>query len=316
MKKKNFYLKNFCPLPGYISPEWLPQHKKSISNDFVEWFIGFTEGDGSFIVAKYKNKNGSIATYARHFFILNQKDPKALYKIRKNLGFGTIKKYYDKKQATCYYRYIVSDIDGIQRLIQIFNGNLVLNKTQQRFILWLNAFNQRPSARSAICKKKNQVNNLTTVSTNSLLSLNSAWLSGFIDAEGCFFIHYNKRRNYLYLRFIIDQKDEYLILEKIKILLNSGYIEKRNKIENMFSYVISYTKVLDLSLLKDLPNGPQNNLFFLLFKYLKKFPLKTNKNIDFIRFKKIWIRLHDGIIRESGTKKYKRLLRLIKTLSL
>lgn len=28
----------------------IPQHKKKLSNQFLEWFIGFTEGDGSFIV--------------------------------------------------------------------------------------------------------------------------------------------------------------------------------------------------------------------------------------------------------------------------
>jgi hypothetical protein len=32
----------------------MPEHKKKINNKFLEWFIGFTEGDGSFIVSKNK----------------------------------------------------------------------------------------------------------------------------------------------------------------------------------------------------------------------------------------------------------------------
>ena len=42
----------------------LPQHKKKINQDFLEWFVGFSEGDGSFIVSK--SKTGQ----ERLFFVL------------------------------------------------------------------------------------------------------------------------------------------------------------------------------------------------------------------------------------------------------
>lgn len=74
-----------------------------------------------------------MANYARHSFIINQKYPHALYKIRAALGFGTIKKYEDKKQETFYYRFVVSDVEGIARLIHIFSGELRLTKTRARF---------------------------------------------------------------------------------------------------------------------------------------------------------------------------------------
>ena len=62
---------------------------------FINWFIGFTEGDGSFVRWLETNKIS---------FVITQKDPKVLYYIKNNLGFGKIYKCKDS-----YYRYIVSD---------------------------------------------------------------------------------------------------------------------------------------------------------------------------------------------------------------
>ena len=92
--------------------------EKSINN--LWWFIGFVEGDGSFIVSKN-----------RCFFIINQKDPKVLYKIKNILGIGKISKYNN------YYRYILTKQEHILFLIYIFNGRLLLNKTNIIFKEWL-----------------------------------------------------------------------------------------------------------------------------------------------------------------------------------
>ena len=58
------------------------KYSKEYENLLI-WFIGFSEGDGSW-QSDLKNK--------RNFFIINQKDPKILYKVKKILGFGKIKK--------------------------------------------------------------------------------------------------------------------------------------------------------------------------------------------------------------------------------
>lgn len=89
-----------------------------------------------------------------HYFIIgtNEKDAQVLYKIRTTLGFGTVKKYKKRREGTWHYRYVVSDSDGIQRLIQIFNGQLILNGTRRRFELWLDSYNHRN--RHTICRTK------------------------------------------------------------------------------------------------------------------------------------------------------------------
>ena len=100
----------------------LPQHKKKINQDFLEWFVGFSEGDGSFIVSK--SKTGQ----ERLFFVLVQNDVQALHRLRTTLGFGRVGKHGR------YFRYFVCKKTDIDKLMHLFNGNLVLSKTNARFI--------------------------------------------------------------------------------------------------------------------------------------------------------------------------------------
>ena len=67
-------------------------------------------------------------------FIINQKDPQTLYKIKKLIGYGTITgPYFNKNAINSYHRYRVANLKGTEKLIGIFNGNLVLFKTKHGF---------------------------------------------------------------------------------------------------------------------------------------------------------------------------------------
>lgn len=225
-------------------------HKKTINQNFLEWFIGFSEGDGSFIVS-----NNTL------FFIINQKEEKLLHYIRTNLGFGKVSKY------NSYSRYIVANKTHVDKLIFIFNGNLVLSKTNFRFIDWLKARNFYSTEK------------IEYLNQESKLKFNdNAWLSGFIDAEACFSASKIKDKAYslgyrVRLRFILDQKGERFIFVKLKHFLESGVISDRSnsnktpKLENMFRFtttsIYSHEKLLD---------------------YLNKFPLRTFKKVSFVRF--------------------------------
>lgn len=219
-------------------------HKKTINKHFLEWFIGFSEGDSSFIVSNN-----------RLFFVINQKEEKILHIIRSNLGFGKVSTY------KTYSRFIVADTTNIDRLIYIFNGNLILNKTNARFMLWLNARNNN-------CTFK-----IKYLNKNEFFDFkNNSWLSGFIDAEGCFNVIKIKNEKYslkyrVRLRFIIDQKNEKWIFYKLKEFLNSGVISTRKQVENMFRFtstsISSHEKLVE---------------------YLNDFSLRTFKKISFVRF--------------------------------
>ena len=222
----------------------LPCHVNKIHSSFLQWFIGFSEGDASFITSKN-----------RLFFIINQKDVKVLYYIKKNLAFGKVSTY------KTYSRFIVADKKNIDRLISIFNGNLILDKTNLRFSTWLQSRNSY-SIEKNTCLNKAEMHDFKE----------NAWLSGFIDAEGCFNAQRLQDSKHVLgfrvrLRFILDQKNEICIFQKLQQFLESGVITHRETVENMYRFtttsIFSHEKLLH---------------------YLKKHPLHSFKKVHFLRF--------------------------------
>ena len=132
------------------------------SKSFLEWLIGFTEGDGSFVL----NSRGTPV------FVITQStsDIQILHYIQQTLGFGRV-----IKQGSSTSRFVVEDIASITLLVALFNGNLVFPLKQASFSRFLNAFNNR--------SKDTKVMFISTLITPTL---NDNWLCGFTDAEGCF----------------------------------------------------------------------------------------------------------------------------------
>jgi len=232
--------------------------KLKIKNKF-EWFTGFAEGDGSW----------QVDATGQSIFIINQEDPQILYKIKKLVGYGQVNGPYQNKNGSLYYRYRVGNIKGTKKLIDIFNGNLVLNKTEERFKKYLEAYNAKTSTEEIPLIKKKHIP-----------SLNDHWLSGFIDAEGSF--NGTVRRcpkkgepSGVLIRFTLVQQDEHKTMHYLAKLLEASFSDdKLNNSTRLFaSSVKSRNKVI---------------------KYLNTCPLHSNKNIPFTRFKKLHVRLTDG----------------------
>ena len=222
----------------------LPSHINKINVFFLEWFVGFIEGDGTFIISKN-----------RLFFIINQKEKKILHYIRTNLGFGKVSTY------KTYSRFIVAGKDNIDKLISLFNGNLILDKTNARFFVWLQARNFYSTNIIEYLHK----NEMETFQTN-------AWLSGFIDAEGCFHVVRSINSRYslgfrVRLRFIIDQKNEIAIFHKLQNFLQSGVISDGKNIETMYRFTCT-----------------KNYSHDKLIDYLEKYPLRSLKKVNFVRY--------------------------------
>lgn len=278
----------------------LVSHKKSINKSFLEWFIGFAEGDGSFLVSN-----------ERLFFIINQKEEKVLYYIRSNLGFGKVSTY------TSYSRYIVADRKSIDRLIYLFNGNLLLDKTNARFALWLDARNKysldemvykpkicpTPPVTSPVTSPSNTTKGgvinkskiCQSVMCESLSDFfdGNAWLSGFIDAEGCFNVQHTVDKRYtlgfrVRLRFILDQKYEYSILKKICVILQSGLISIRklpptDKFSKKVLSSAMYSQGRDLCGMYRYTSTHMKS-HQKLIEYLNRYPLHTKKKVAFYRW--------------------------------
>ena len=231
-----------------------PQHIKHYELNFIEWLVGFVEGDGSFAV---NSKTGQVS------FIITQKDPKVLYYIRKKLGFG---KVYLCKDT--YYRYIVSNKKNLGYLIELISGRLILNKTDLKFKKWVKAYTERYEL------------DLPEIKNNSkIIKKDSAWLSGLIDAEGCFNAVQRSGRSTFRVRFILSQKDEYEILSQLPHIWEEkskmGHIAKNKK--NIVRYTMDSIKTLQY-----------------LNKYLEQYPLHSNKNIAYVKWMKLFRVIEDG----------------------
>jgi hypothetical protein len=217
-----------------------------ISNDWLTWFIGFSEGDGAFLTGKDK----------RLIFVLTQKETAILNHVHETLGIGRVRTYGP------FSRYRVDDKKGILILIALFNGNLVLDKRKVQVKKWLDNINIE------------QRNN------NVLPLLNNSWLSGFIDAEGCFNVTLFKRKSMILgyqvkLKFMIDQKDSLgnmlFIKDQLNLFLTNRKLKKgsigvMHRIESN-----SFVKVP------------------LIIEYINKFRLKSKKQESFDK----WVTVYE-----------------------
>jgi cytochrome c oxidase subunit 1 len=133
---------------------------KAPSQEFLEWLVGFAEGDGSFIV----NSRGTS------IFVITQgtADVLVLEHIKQTLGFGRV-----IKQGPRTSRFVVEDIANVTLLVALFNGNLVFPLKQASFALFLEAMGKRSIVTEFI----------PTLVTPTF---NDSWLLGFTDAEGSF----------------------------------------------------------------------------------------------------------------------------------
>jgi LAGLIDADG endonuclease len=251
-----------CKITSRFS-EYLKYNNKtsSINNiRFLEWFIGFTEGDGSFIVSKNKV-----------YFDITQtlSDIQVLYYIKKELGFGSIIiRNEPHRNVGVFY---ITGQQNFYKLITIFNGNLCSEYKKIQFQKWLSVFNTQYKQ------------NITLKFSNMEPSLNNGWLTGFFDAEGSLSarIKVNKQlKSYPMLTFTISQKDRE-ILDKIKYIIYPELINNIDLLEN-FKYV-TYDKSwngwrVSFSSFKKIK---------LMLSYFKIYNLKTKKYLTYLNFLKI-----------------------------
>lgn len=256
-----------------------PSHITTINIPFFEWFIGFTEGDGSFIV-----KNPTVSLNLKQLvFTIYQNDVKLLHKIKTRLGFGTVTQVKNSNKNA--YRYDVFRMKDIVKLIHLFNGNLVLEKVWDRFQIWVSEYNKQCNMGSTLWKS------IVLKPYRKQCSLQSAWLAGFVEADGGFYAnlrHHAKSKNgyALVFKFYITQKYEKPILESIAHLFRDQIEKKMSKSNPSLSdFIYTYkskieTYRLELTRYQDI---------HAIIAYFDRYPLQGKKNIVFVRWKRLFI---------------------------
>jgi Cytochrome C and Quinol oxidase polypeptide I/LAGLIDADG endonuclease len=182
------------------------------SDAFLTWFIGFTEGDGCFVV----NKRGDLS------FVVTQGTPniQVLHHIQNVLGFGSV-----VKQGPRTHRFSVYQLAHLKALILLFNGNIVLPTRKPRFNAFINQYNVK-CALNPIPYRKAKV----------LPSLYDNWLLGFTEAEGCFTVSSSTKS----AQYTLSQKgvENLPVFSHIMLLFGVGHIEGHHK-KASYSLIIS-----------------------------------------------------------------------------
>jgi len=236
------------------------KYNNKITPEFLTWLIGFTEGDGSFIVTGRNDLQ----------FIITQStiDVQILYYIKDTLNLGKV-----IKQGERTSRFIIQDLKSINLILHLFNGNIVLPSRKKDFLKFLNNYNLKVS------KNKIKLDPIPLLNSNVLPSLNDSWLSGFTDAEGCFTVSFLSNSNAFRLRYIVSQKGSINlpILSHLILLFNAGYIEA-HFIKSNYSYILSGQKAC-----------------FNIYDYFDKHSLKTKKSNSYF----LWKEIHNSIVKKE-----------------
>jgi len=223
------------------------------SKEFLTWLIGFTEGDGSFIV----NNRGDLT------FVITQStsDIQTLEFIKETLGFGKV-----ISQSAITSRFVCQNKLEIELIIYLFNGNLVFPSRQKSFEKFIDGFNIWCS------KGRIKLNQITFIPSTILPDLTNSWLAGFTDAECCFTVSILSNS----VAFIITKKDKINvpILDHLVTLFQGGKV-KPHFLKDLYEY--------------SLKGKACSNVF----DYFCEFNLYTKKAVSYALWKQLYTRFQN-----------------------
>lgn len=219
------------------------------SEEFLTWFIGFSEGDGSFVVNKRNQLSFILIQGAANLTLLEN--------ILKELPLGHI-----IKQSLRVYRLIVQKKDEVELIIYLFNGNIVLPSRKIQFKIFMSTF-----------LLKNKDKSIEYLNNRNFPIFGNTWLLGFVEAEGCFTISLLSNSNAFRTRFIVSQKGDINlpILSQLILIFETGFIEGHHVKDN-YSYVVSGLKNIF-------------NIYKYFDKYLNNF--QGIKKESYLKFKQV-----------------------------
>lgn len=238
------------------------------SNEFLTWLIGFTEGEGCFVV----NNRGDLA------FIITQTttDIGVLYYIKETLGFGKV-----ISQSIKTSRYVTQSKKEVEIIITLFNGNTVLPTTRVKLKKFIEGFNVWASKGKIKLEPIRAINNLI------LPNLNNSWLAGFTDAEGCFTCSINQKKGFSYNYSVAQKGESNLIILKELVELFDGGIVSNHYVKDVYEYRIAGVKSC-----------------VNIFPYFDKYTLLSKKSVSY----SLWKQMHKDLKAKHHLDPVKRLV--------
>ena len=265
-----------------IGPFYLFQKKieENTINNYIEpFFVGLLEGVGTITTDL-----GTSKKHIRVRIVISLKNEKnnqiMLNKIQEIIGGRVVIERQDK-----YVTWIASSQSDVNKVLLIlaryplltirkqcqleFAKNCLLYKDFENFML-----NRKNMYRN----KKDILEILNNNNENKLPFYFKPWLSGFIEAEGNFNLVFNDKGYLRKSSFSIGQLDELHILNMIKY-----YFQSNNEIITDKKIISYRSKKLNSDYYRlSLYNAISRKL---LFEHFNKYPLVTQKYLDFLLFK-------------------------------
>jgi len=222
----------------------VPKHSKPLNDqELGHYLAGLIDGDGHF------NNIPQLV------IVFSAPDAFLAYYLKTSLGFGQVKKIKNKKA----YLLIVSNKEGILRIINLINGKL---RTESKFNQVINN----------ILKNKKYSDYNINFTINLSDNYNNHWLAGFSDADASFQVkiinRLDKKNPEIRLNYQIDQKNNDILI----------------KIKNFIGGNIGYRKSQDTYYYGSTSFGSAKNVI----NYFDKFNLQSKKHISYLRWRKVY----------------------------
>ena len=179
------------------------------------YLVGLIEGNGFFSISK----KGKYLSYELGIE-LSIKDVQLIYKIKGLLGVGVVS--FRKRNQIEMVSLRVKDKNHIKKfVIPIFDKYPMFSDKQYDYLRFKNAlFSDIVFALDLPCRRGMEYTKsrdcLNSIESILVKPYFSAWLVGFIEAEGCFSIYGLKEKcNYLVASFDIAQTDGHILISAI-----------------------------------------------------------------------------------------------------
>lgn len=229
-------------------------------NNFGFYLAGLIEGDGSIIIPTKGCNNPSIE------ISFNSKDFPLASIILSNIGKGSLL----KKKGVDAYCLAFKSIESLLKIIHLINGKMKTPKYHQfeKLIIFLNA-------------KYDYNLQLLPIDSTYGSFFDNYWLSGFIDAEGCFFVRCSENVK-------VPRIDAQFYLEQAEI----DYYGHSN-----FLFLSNLCLNLNLAQPKLVVRQGKGTFFRIrtnsmmenekIIKYLENFPLFSSKYLNYLDWKEV-----------------------------
>jgi Cytochrome C and Quinol oxidase polypeptide I/LAGLIDADG endonuclease len=224
---------------------------------FYQWLVGFTDGDGTFSIAHQNGKWSLAFKLSQHEY-----NTRLLYFFKSQLGVGSI----NKETKTKMVNYRIRDRKKLAEVIfPIFDKYPLLTSKYFYYLKFKEAYKiledtsltkaQKDELMLALVKKVPSegyispawdiVNNIVSNTNEANIVMSKAWLIGFTEAEGSFYL-VNKSKDRIVHGFEITQKLDLIVLSAIGSILGIKTSSKKTyhtvvttnsrSIENIINY--------------------------------------------------------------------------------